>query len=69
MFTLYRFIGLAFVTFALFLMLGFFAPVWGRVVALLVIAAACSPMFLAGDEDNPNPNGGVLSLAILVGGQ
>ena len=64
--TLYRFVGLACSTFALFLMLGFFAPVWGRVVALVVIAAACSPMFLAGDEDNPNPNGGVFALVVLV---
>jgi hypothetical protein len=47
-------------------MLGFFAPVWGRIVALLVIEAACSPMFLAGDEDNPNPNGGVFALVVLV---
>jgi hypothetical protein len=64
--TLYRFVGLASCTFALFLSLGFFAPVWGRIVALLVITAACCPMFLAGDEDNPNPNGGVFALVVLV---
>ena len=64
--TLYRFIALASSTFALFLLLGYFAPVWGRVVALIVIAAACSPMFLAGSEDAPNPNGGVFALVVLV---